>query len=115
MTVTKPYDQDSVEERGGPHPTHTVSDRGYAHLEDVKGTGNGGVRVYQSSGAHAFWPEVGEDGTVTQGEAKGPFIWVRVWQQHDLDEPKTEAAAHLTVEAARTLRDQLSWLIAEAR
>ena len=92
-------------------PTHTTSDRGFVHLEPVKGTDNGGVRVYESSGVHAYWPEVGDDGTVTQGEAEGPFIWVRVWQQYDLDEPKKSIAAHLTIEAARTLRDQLTWLI----
>lgn len=92
-------------------PAHTTSDRGFVHLEPVKGTDNGGVRVYESSGAHAFWPEVGDDGTVTQGEAAGPFIWVLVWQRYDLDEPETESTAHLTIKAARTLRDQLTWLI----
>lgn len=59
----------------------------------------------------ATGPCSGEDGTVTQGEAEGPFVWVRVWQQYDLDEPKKDLAAHLTIEAARTLRDQLTWLI----
>lgn len=90
---------------------HTTSDRGFAHPEPVKGTDNGVVRVYESSGAHAFWPEKGTDGKITQGEAAGPFLWLRVCQQFDLDKPETEAAAHLTIDAARIVRDQLTWLI----
>lgn len=95
-------------------PAHTTSDRGFVHLEPVKGTDNGGVRVYESSAVHSYWPEVGKDKAITQGEAAGPFVWVRVTQRYYPD-PPFAAAAHLTIEAARTLRDQLTWMIDQSQ
>lgn len=87
---------------------HTVTDRGFTHMEPVRGTDNNEVRVYESSAVHSYWPEHTEAGSVTQGEAEGPFIWLRV------KDDAGEAAAHLPIDAARTVRDQLSYLIDRA-
>lgn len=84
---------------------HTVSDRGFIYTEPIEGTDNSWVQVYESSAAAAFWPRRLRDGSVEQGEATGPFIWVRV---------SHEAAAHLPLAAAVRLRDALSFLISEA-
>lgn len=92
---------------------HTVSDRGFVHMEPVEGTGNVTVRVYESSSSVSFWPKITPSGGIEQGKATGPFIWLRI-ETRDFDrrdaEP-VEASAHLPLDAARTLRDQLSFLI----
>lgn len=68
---------------------HTASDRGFIHMGPVAGTDGTSVRAYESSAAF------------------GPFLWVRVGTSRD----QAVAHAHLPLEAARLLRDQLTFLL----
>jgi len=92
---------------------HTVSDRGFIHLNPIEGTDNCQVRVYQSSAAASYWPRRMEDGSVTQGEAEGPFIWLRV-SEAPFGTNLREAHAHLPIDSARQVRDALTFLIEQA-
>lgn len=92
---------------------HTVSNRGFIHTDVIEGTDNCQVRVYQSSCGLAYWPQRMPDGSVVQGEAEGPFIWLRV-SEMPFGSELNEAFAHLPLDAARKLRDALSFLIEQA-
>lgn len=93
---------------------HTVSGRGFIHADPIEGTDNCVVRVYRSSALPSiYWPLRTGDGSVIQGEAKGPFIWLRVSEAPFGSELK-EAHAHLPLDAARKVRDALTFLIEEA-
>jgi len=79
------------------HTEPTVTERGFRHMPDIPSTTGGHVRVYESSAA------------------SGPHIWIRTEQPSDLNDPSSdpvEAVAHLPLEAAEQLRDQLTALIA---
>jgi hypothetical protein len=70
-----------------PHLIPVVTDRGFTHMPSVQGTYGELVRVYESSAASQ------------------PCIWLRiVGGQHD------EWAAHLPVEAALRLAEQIQHL-----
>ena len=71
------------------------SSRGFKYLDPTPSTYGGHVAVYESSAA------------------SGPHLWVAVKQDREarLDGRDTEATAHLTLEAATRLRDQLTYLI----
>jgi hypothetical protein len=74
----------------------TMSSRGFKRAEPVPSEYGGAVRVYESSSAMA------------------PHLWVAVSCPADLnkpDGPEVEAVAHLTLDNARLLRDQLTYLI----
>lgn len=84
---------DQPAEQPSAEPYHT--DRGFAHMDPVPSEYGGNVSVYQSS-------------------AIDPAIWVSVTCPSDLNDPASEpiaAVAHVTVENARILRDQLIYLI----
>lgn len=73
-----------------------ITDRGFKHFDEVPSEYGGGVRTYESS------------------MAEYPCLWVMVKQPADLnrrDSPQIEAVAHLTLENAALLRDQLTHLI----
>jgi hypothetical protein len=75
---------------------HTVSDRGFRHFDEIPSKCGGGVRTYESSAA------------------SGPHVWVSIECPEDLNRPLgvfTQAVAHLTLDDATRLRDQLTWLI----
>lgn len=77
---------------------HELSSRGFKHMAFVTDSYGGRVKLYESSAADE------------------PHIWIRVEQSHlltppDPDDALVDAAAHLTFDAARELRDQLDWLI----
>jgi hypothetical protein len=79
-----------------PMPGITLSSRGFKRGEPIPSTYGGAVRVYESSSAMA------------------PHLWVAVTCPADLnkpDGPEVEAVAHITLESAEALRDQLTFLI----
>lgn len=74
----------------------TVSDRGFTHMDPVLSDYGGHVRVYESSAA------------------MHPHIWLTVTSPVDLNHPEGEmkaAVAHLRLEDAVTLAEQLLYLI----
>jgi hypothetical protein len=77
-------------------PEPTVTARGFAHHAPVPSEYGGEVTVYESSAA------------------SGPHLWLRVESPVDLNQPEgemLEGVAHLTLENAELLRDQLTHLI----
>lgn len=79
-----------------PTTTPTITHRGFQHMDPVPSTHSGHVKVYESSAAVS------------------PHIWVNVECPANLNEPTgptTRATAHLTLENAAILRDQLTYLI----
>jgi hypothetical protein len=94
------------------NPTHVeMSDRGFARLPEIPGSYGGVTRVYESSAA------------------EHPHIWLAITEPVDLNEHgicmhygralgdagcdcgSKEAHAHLSIENATALRDQLTWII----
>jgi hypothetical protein len=78
-------------------PEYTTTSRGFKHFKEVPSTYGGHVRLYESSAAG--WPHV----------------WLATVCPASLNDPTgpgVEAVAHLTLEDAEVLRDQLSWAIA---
>lgn len=74
----------------------TITNRGFARFDEIPSTYGGSIRVYESS------------------NAEGPHLWVRTESPVDLNQPwgdMKEGVAHLRLEDARLLRDQLTWLI----
>lgn len=74
----------------------TITDRGFKHFDPIPSTYGGEVRVYESSAA------------------SHPHIWLDVKCPVDLNRPSgpsKEAVAHLRIEDAEILRDQLTHLI----
>jgi hypothetical protein len=74
----------------------TISQRGFAHFDKIPSAYGGHVKAYESSAATA------------------PHVWVSVTCPEDLNEldgPTKEAVAHLHINDAIKLRDQLTWLI----
>lgn len=79
-----------------PTTTPTITDRGFKHMDPVPSTYGGFTKVYESSAA------------------MGPHIWVNVECPANLNEPigpTAEATAHITLDNAIILRDQLTYLI----
>jgi len=77
-------------------PEPRVSDRGFQSHEPVPSEYGGHVSVYESSAA------------------SGPHIWLSAECPENLNDPEgdtIEAVAHLTLENAKLLRDQLTQLI----
>ena len=73
-------------------PTHLVpvlSDRGFQHLPAVQDTYSGKIRVYEASTAFS------------------PHIWLDI-AGGALDD--NAGTAHLTIDQARQIADQLNWL-----
>lgn len=78
------------------HLRPTRSDRGFVRMPEITGTYPGTVSIYESSGASQ------------------PQIWLKVEQPADLNVPEgpwTKAIAHLSVEAATQLAQQLLFLV----
>jgi hypothetical protein len=76
--------------------TPTLSERGFKQYDKVPSTYGGFIKIYESSSAMA------------------PHIWALIQQPSDLNNPGSppvEAAAHLTLEDAQHLHDQLGHLI----
>lgn len=70
---------------------HTLTARGFKHLEPIPDSRGGEIRLYESSAAYE------------------PCVWLSIRQA---DGAKImEARAHLTLDQARVLRKQLKWLI----
>lgn len=72
------------------------SDRGFIQGTEIESGYGGFIKVYESSAA------------------SHPHIWVNVVCPLNLNEPQgqmIEAVAHLTIENAENLRDQLQYLI----
>jgi hypothetical protein len=83
-------------EDGGPAMIEpTYSSRGFKYMDPIPSAYGGHVAVYESSAA------------------SGPHLWVAVKQDRAarLDGRDTEATAHLTLDDATRLRDQLTYLI----
>lgn len=79
------------------HLRPVTTDRGFKHFPPIRSTHGGQVSAYESSAA------------------SGPHLWLRIEQPRDLNDPNSEqfdATAHLTLNAASQLRDQLDALIA---
>lgn len=75
---------------------HTHSERGFTQMEPLVCDYGTGIRVYESSAAMA------------------PHIWLALSQGQDpklSNLEKSEAHAHMPLETAEQLRDQLTWLI----
>ncbi len=78
---------------------HVVTDRGFVQFEPVDSTYGGQIRVYESSAA------------------LGPHIWIDIKSPAKLQEVTgppdgmTAGTAHLTLEGATKIRDQLTWII----
>lgn len=71
------------------------SQRGFKRMKPVPSNYGGEVRVYESS------------------NASGPHIWLAVECPANLNEPNgptVEAHAHITIEDAKVLAEQLAWL-----
>lgn len=76
--------------------TPEYSGRGFKHMPPVPSVYGGEVRVYESSSAMA------------------PHVWLSATCPSDLNDRSSapvEAVAHLTLEDAEVLRDQLTFLI----
>ena len=72
-----------------------VTNRGFVHGEEIPSAYGGFVKVYQSSSIE-------------------PHIWVFVTCPSNLNDQRStpvESVGHLTLENARQLRDQLTYLI----
>lgn len=81
---------------------HTVTDRGFKHLEPFTCNYGTTVKVYESSSAEAphIWLRLQQGGLRTSGDTSvGGALEV------------SEAVAHLSLEEAKQLRDQLDWLM----
>lgn len=79
------------------HLTATRSDRGFDRLPPVPSRHGGEVQVYESSAA------------------SGPHLWLSVQTPVDLNDPEgpvVDAVAHLTVEDALKLAEQIQQLAA---
>jgi hypothetical protein len=78
------------------HLKYKTSDRGFTHLPPIPSEYGGHVLAYESS------------------SAEGPHLWLRTVCPVDLNEPEglvTETVAHLTLENAQKLQEQLAFLI----
>jgi hypothetical protein len=81
------------------HINRTTTDRGFVHFDPIPSTYGGAIRVYESSAA------------------SGPHIWVdikspaKLQEVHPPPDGMTAGTAHLPLEQAIMLRDQLNWLI----
>jgi hypothetical protein len=73
---------------------HTITDRGFKHLEPIKTSYGHTVRVYESSSAMrpCLWMKVDSTGSTC-----GDIV--------------TELRVHMTLEQAEDLRDSLDYLI----
>ena len=77
------------------HLEAETTSRGFMHLPQIPSEYGGGITVSESSAA------------------MGPHIWVRMECPVDLNNPQgetKEAVAHLTLENARKLMEQLAYL-----
>ena len=74
------------------HLTPIRSDRGFISMPAIVGAYAGEVTVYESSAAES------------------PHIWLRVDERFDRSAEPKDATAHLTMESARQLAEQLLWL-----
>lgn len=73
-----------------------ISDRGFKHPDPIPSAYGGTIKAYESS------------------SAMHPHIWVLIECPAHLNEPDgptVEAVAHLRIEHAQQLRDQLTYLI----
>ena len=77
-----------VSEPTAEHLWVEVTPRGFSHMPPIQVEYGGSVRVYESSAAVS------------------PHLWLAV-----MPDDNPEATAHLTLESAEHLRDQLTWLI----
>lgn len=78
------------------HLEVTTTDRGFQHLPPIPSSYGGEVAVYESSAA------------------SGPHLWLKATAPVDLNEPDGpthSVPAHLTIEDAEHLADQLHYLI----
>jgi hypothetical protein len=78
-----------------PDDLFVLSNRGFVQGRPIPSAYGGAVKVYESSAAEA------------------PHVWVMVWSPVNLNEPdgpSQEAVAHLTLDNAIRLRDQLGHL-----
>jgi hypothetical protein len=76
--------------------TPEYSERGFKHFPPIPSAYGGDIRVYESSAASA------------------PHVWIRTVCPVDLnkpDGPAVEAVAHLHIDDAIVLRDQLTYLL----
>lgn len=74
----------------------TTSGRGFQQGDEIPSQYGGYIKVYESSAASS------------------PHVWARIECPADLNDPQgptVEAVAHLTLENAKELRDQLSRII----
>jgi len=71
----------------------TYSDRGFAHLPSITCSYGSKVKVYESSAAES------------------PHIWVAIESGPQLQDLPGEAHAHLSLEDAKMLCDQITWMI----
>lgn len=74
---------------------YTVSDRGFVYADDIIGDYGTKISVHQSSSVR-------------------PSLWVRLYSSaayHPELPEGTEVVAHIGLEEAKTLRDQLDYLI----
>lgn len=74
------------------HLEPTTTDRGFKHMEPIDGRYGETVRAYESS------------------SATHSSVWVSIGSEATKDLPSGPVAAHLTVEDARKLAEQLTWL-----
>lgn len=73
-----------------------TTDRGFKHMTRILSEYGGYVKVYESSAA------------------SGPHLWLSVTCPSDLNNPDSEpieAIAHLTLESAEKLVEQIDWLV----
>lgn len=82
-------------------PNVTITDRGFKHLDPIRGGYGGETRVYESSAAEHphIWLAISEPNDLT------------AWARGDESGGVKDAHNHLSLEAAKALRDQLAWLI----
>lgn len=76
------------------HLTVTKTDRGFSRLPTIPSVYGGHVAAYESSGA------------------SDAYLWLKVRDESDRNGPATESHAHLTVEDALRVADQLVHLVA---
>lgn len=71
----------------------TFSARGFAHMDALDCSYGGTIRAYESSAADS------------------PHVWINILQGPRIEAKPGEAVAHLSLETALRLRDQLTYLI----
>ena len=91
-----PVEGEAVEEQV--HLVHKLSPRGFKHMPRLDGTYGERVTAYESSAAD------------------GPHVWINVYTKKDpgmAHSAAIQAAAHMTVDEAWKLAEQLMYLVNE--